>query len=89
MGPISWGAGGSFLTLTEWAGAKRRVLGPVEAPSPAVSCLGERCPHSHGPAGAQGQRKGSGSYREWGRMARDPTRAAGYICSACVVHKDA
>ena len=38
------GNSGFFLPLTEWAGARRWVLGPAEEPrpsNPAVSCLGE------------------------------------------------
>lgn len=65
------GPGGGFSTS--------RSTPPIQS---GCELPGERCPRSHGRAGAQGQGKGSGSYREWGRKVRGPTRATGHIFSA-------
>lgn len=87
----SWGAVGSFLPLTRWAGAKRPLFRPAGEPcahGPTGSCPQWWHTCSRGSTEAAAQGTGSGSPGEWGQGGEGSSRVAGFVCSACVLPKD-
>lgn len=80
----SWGAVGSFLPLTWWAGAKSPLFGSAGEPcahGPTGSCPRRWRTCSRGSTGVAAQGMGSGSPGEQGQGGDGSSRVAGFVCS--------